>query len=882
MDSSRWDRIQTVFHEALALPAEARQAFLRAACADDERLVNEVSAMLEHDAAGASLLDRDVADMAGRVLDDGVPDGLLDQRFGPYRLTRLLGEGGMGVVYLGVRDDLDSVAAIKILRDAWMSPARRERFASEQRILAQLNHPAIARLYDADTLPGGTPWLAMEYVEGVPITTYCGAQARSAADRVRIFRHVCEAVQYAHVHMVVHRDLKPSNILVTTEGRVKLLDFGISRQLDAADRATAPTLTGVRHLTPAYAAPEQIRGEATTVQTDVYALGVILYELLGGRPPFELSTLSPAEAERRLLESEPPRPSIAARETTASTIGLSAAAWSDLDVLVLTAMHKDPSHRYSSVEALIRDLDHYLANEPLDARPDSIGYRSRKFVRRNWRAVSAAAAVLAVTVALVGFYTVRLTAARNAAIAQATRTDRIQRFMLRLFDGGQRDAGPADDLRVVTIVDRGLQDAQMLNREPLVQAELYYTLGGIYQKLGKLDQADRLLRTSIETRRALLGADAPDVARGTTALARLRSDQARFEEAETLAREALASLRGSVRADGAQIADATTALGEILEQRGAYDQAIATLQEAANLRSVPGADPSDLAATLYELANVHFYAGHYDESESLNQRVLAIHTRLFGESNPLVAADLINLGAIQHERGKYTESERLYRRALEINRAWYGADSYPTASNLTMLGRSLYYQRRLDEARTLLTEALTIQERVFGKVHPRVASALNDLGNVAMGQSRFDDAEAAFRRIGDIYLAIYGKHDYHVGVATSNLAGVYLNRKDFVTAEKMYREAVSLFAETQSPTHLNTGIARIKLGRALLRQDRAADAEHELKAGYDIVSKQAAPTVSWLKSAREDLIAAYEALHRPAEAERYRAEAARVAAGTAK
>src|SRR5688572_30428930 len=398
MDSSRWDRIQTVFHEALALPAEARQAFLRAACADDERLVNEVSAMLEHDAAGASLLDRDVADMAGRVLDDGVPDGLLDQRFGPYRLTRLLGEGGMGVVYLGVRDDLDSVAAIKILRDAWMSPARRERFASEQRILAQLNHPAIARLYDADTLPGGTPWLAMEYVEGVPLTRHCRARGTSIGDRLRAFRSVCEAVQHAHRHMVVHRDLKPSNILVTADGRVKLLDFGISRQLDAMDRAADPTTTIVRHLTPTYAAPEQIRGEATTVQTDVYALGVILYELLAGRTPFDLSGLSPAKAEQMLLEDEPQRPSLPARHTAGGADGLSASAWSDLDVLCLTALHKDPSHRYGSVEGVIRDVDHYLANEPLEARPDTIGYRARKFVHRNWRPALAGAVVLTLVV----------------------------------------------------------------------------------------------------------------------------------------------------------------------------------------------------------------------------------------------------------------------------------------------------------------------------------------------------------------------------------------------------------------------------------------------------------------------------------------------------
>ena len=231
MDSMRWERMQSLFHEAADRPTEARTEFLRGACAGDDALFADVTAMLDRDAGRSSLLDRDVADLAGRVIGGGLPETLADQRFGPYRLTRLLGEGGMGIVCLGVRDDLDSVAAIKILRDAWISPARRERFASEQRILAQLNHPAIARLYDADTLPSGTPWIAMEYVEGVPLTRHCRARGTSIGDRLRAIRSVCEAVQHAHRHMVVHRDLKPSNILVTPDGDPKLLDFGIAKLL---------------------------------------------------------------------------------------------------------------------------------------------------------------------------------------------------------------------------------------------------------------------------------------------------------------------------------------------------------------------------------------------------------------------------------------------------------------------------------------------------------------------------------------------------------------------------------------------------------------------------------------------------------------------------
>jgi eukaryotic-like serine/threonine-protein kinase len=877
MDSKRWEHMQSLFHDAAALHGDAREQFLSAACAGDTSLLADVMAMLKNDDDAESVLDADVASTADRLLGGGVPPELATQMFGPYRLTRLLGEGGMGLVCLGTRDDLGSVAAIKILRDAWISPARRERFAGEQRILAHLNHPAIARLYDADTLPSGTPWIAMEYVEGVPLTQYCRARSTSAVDRLRAFRDVCEAVEHAHRHMVVHRDLKPSNILITADNRVKLLDFGISRQLDAIDRPADPTLTAVRLLTPAYAAPEQIRGEATTVQTDVYSLGIILSELLAGRTPFDLSGVPPAEAERRLLEDDPPRPSLAARQTPGGATGLSSAMWSDLDVLCLTAMHKDRSRRYESVEGLRRDIDHYLANEPLETRPDTVGYRASKFIRRNWRLVSAAAVVVLLVVALVGFYTARLAAARNAAVAQATRTDRIQQFMLRLFDGGEKDAGPADNLRVVTLVDRGVLEARTLDREPLVQAELYQTLGGIYERLGKLDQADQLLRASLDARRSRLPANAPDIARGTTALALLRSDQARFDEAERLAREALSSLRATVRADAPDIAAATAALGQILEQRGAYTQAIAMLEDAVKLRSRPGADPSELASTLYELANTNFYAGRFDVSESLNQQVLTIHRGLFGDAHPLVAEDLINLGAIQHERGRYVDAEGFYRRALEINRAWYGKNSYRYASNLTMLGRTLYLQKRLDEARELLIEALGIQEQVFGRVHPRVASALNDLGNVAIKQDRLDDAEADFRRIGEIYRSVYGDNHYLVGIATSNLAGVYLARHDYTTAEKMYRDAVSIFSRAQSPDHLNTGIARIKLGRSLLRQRRPEEAERESKAGYDIVAKQAAPSVSWLTSAREDLAEAYDALKRTDEAARFRAEAARVA-----
>src|SRR5208282_2189623 len=409
MDSARWIRIQDLFHSAAEHPRCDQRAYLEKACDGDETLVTDVLALLGEDAHASSLLDRDVAEIAHEVLHDDPSRSLPAKAFGPYHIVRALGEGGMGVVYLAERADLHSFVAIKILCDAWLSPARRERFSIEQRTLAQLNHPSIARLYDADTLADGTPYFVMEYVEGTSLIAYVNQHECSLKDRLKLFRSVCEAVQYAHAQAVIHRDLKPSNILVKSDGSVRLLDFGIAKQIEALDAPMDQTSTGLRLMTPAYAAPEQIRGDRIGVHTDVYSLGVILYELLAGRLPFDLSNQTPSQAESIIIGRAPERPSaVAARSPEAQGApqhvhSISKTSWADLDVLCLTALQKDPERRYRSVEALIRDLDHFLKAEPLEARPDTAAYRVGKFLRRNRRAVSAASLVIAVIVGLVIF-----------------------------------------------------------------------------------------------------------------------------------------------------------------------------------------------------------------------------------------------------------------------------------------------------------------------------------------------------------------------------------------------------------------------------------------------------------------------------------------------
>src|SRR5579871_323853 len=757
-----------------------------------------------------------------------------------------------------------------------MSPARQERFATEQRTLAQMTHPSIARLYDADTLADGTPWFAMEYVKGVPLAEFCFERQPTADERLRTFRGVCEAVQYAHLRAVIHRDLKPSNILVKADGTVQLLDFGIAKQLDQQDRQADRTRTGLRLMTLAYAAPEQIRGEQAGVYTDVYALGVILYELLSGSLPFDAEHLTTGQIERMIVEQEPERPSSRAKSGAEHAAQSRKASWADLDVLCLTAMHKDPQRRYGTVEALVRDIDHYLKGEPLDARPDSLRYRTGKFVQRNRQMVAVAAGALAVVVGLVVFFTARLAGERNNAVSQAARAERIQRFMLNLFNGGEKEAGPAENLRVVDLLDRGVQQARLLDREPAAQADLYHTLGGIYATLGKLDRADALLRSALKQRNSTAGPASAEAAESEIELGALRSEQDKLDEAERLVRDGLAKARNQYPVNDTLVAQAMLSLGQVLERRGKYTEGIAILEDAAKMQKGPGSP--ELADILNELANNYYQSGHPDKASSLHARALTIHKQLFGDRHPTVASDLLDLADIQQELGYYPKAEQLIRQALAINRPYYGESHPETAHNLTVLGRTLIFEKKYDEAQSALEQALAVRERVYGKVHPMVADTVNELGGLAYMRDLLEEAEKQYRRMADIYQAVFHGHYFGMATAESNLGTVYMDRKQWPRAEEFFRKALAMYIETQGPDHVNVGIVEEKLGHAILRQSRYREAEEHILIAYRILGKQTSPSASWLQSARKDLGEIYTALHEPEKAKKFLAERELIAA----
>jgi len=866
MEREVWAKAQEIFHQVVELPLDRQQAVLEELCGTDAPLRVHLGEMLEEDRRQNSMLDGDVASLAGVYLNGGEEDGHWRhaEQIGPYRIERMLGEGGMGVVYLAERTDIGGKVAIKLLRDAWVSPARRRRFALEQRTLAKLNHPAIARLYDADALKDGTPWFVMEYVDGLSLTEYWSMHRGSVEECLVLFREVCEAVLYAHGRAIIHRDLKPSNVLVTVEKKVKLLDFGIAKNLDEATNKQDATITGLRPMTPAYAAPEQQSGGAIGVFTDVYALGVLLYELLTGVLPFDETVEDHAE---------PRRPSSIVKQDRFS-VTITRSQWADLNSLVLTAMRTEPEQRYASVEAMMRDVNAFLEKRPLEARADGGMYRLRKFIARHRVPLAYGTVTGLLLVGLIGFFTYRLRESRDEALKEAARTERIQQFTTNLFRGNEPSVGPADSLLVKTLLDRGRIEANSLSGDPGMQADMRQTLGNIYRGLGDLNQADVLLSASLKQRRTEQKLEPRKYAQNLIELGLVRMDEAKFGEAEQLVREGIDVSRGisSSAEEGARpvMANAMVALGSVLEAKGSYPDAAEVLSKALILQPRTESPNIDTAMNLRELANVHFYQGHYTVAESLNQQVLTMHRALYGEKHPEVAEDLNNLGAIQLELGNLNRAEAQYRQSLAITESWYGPQNPKVAEDLTSLGRTLIREKKYQDAKPVLERALNIQQTIHGHDHPTVASALNELGNMESVEEAYDQAEAHFREALEVWRKVYGNAHQFIGVGLSNLGSVYMGQKDYARAEEMYRQALKVFVDTVHEDHTNTGIAHLKLGRALLRQKRYADAETETLRGYQTLVKLVAPTNGFLKAGKLDLTQIYTGLNRKEDADRFR------------
>jgi tetratricopeptide (TPR) repeat protein len=477
---------------------------------------------------------------------------------------------------------------------------------------------------------------------------------------------------------------------------------------------------------------------------------------------------------------------------------------------------------------------------------------------------------------MVIFFTIRLATARNAALAEAARTQRIQKFMTSLFQGDDSEAGPSEDLRVVTLLDRGVKKAEQLNGETAVQAELYRTLGGIYDQLGKYDQAGRLFELALKLDRGNSRPDELAIADDLVALGLLRSDQGKSQEAESLVRQGTSIIDRHRPIDAIRQANAASALGRVLIESGQYPAGAEALDRAVVLQTKRDPGSAELSDSLTLLANAQLYLGNDGESERLNKRALDMDRKIYGNDHPNVADDLINLGQLEDQWGHYAEAEQYDRQAVATMRAWYGNDHPDTARQSAILAQVLVHEGKYDEAETLLRSALETELKFFSPTDAHLAYILNALGSVEVNRSEFAAAAENFRQVISIYRAAYGDGDYRVGVGISNLGNVYLQEKKYSEAEQLFRRAIDLWKKVLPEDNINIAIGEVRLGRALFAQHRYPEAVSHLLSGYELFQKQSKPSASSIQAVRKDLAACYLAMKQPGEAQLYQSEVASV------
>jgi serine/threonine-protein kinase len=621
MNPERWQRIEEIFGALVDLPADERESHLTRVCAGDEDLRLEVLSLLARDTS-EEFIRNSIADVALSLasITAKPKDDLTGERIGPYRVTRLIGRGGMGAVYEAVRDDeqFRQQVAIKIIKRGMDMDFARDRFLRERQILASLDHPHIARLFDGGAAPDGLPYFVMEFVAGEPITDYCRRHRLSVNERLRLFRKVCSAVQHAHGKLVIHRDLKPSNILVTEDGTPKLLDFGIAKLL-VSDPGQAHTRTeaGVRLMTPEYASPEQVRGQAVATTTDVFSLGVVLYELLTDRRPHEFKTCSPAEIERTFCDTEIEEPSKVAGRMTGPLTRLSRALAGDLDNIVLTAMRKEPERRYQSVEQFSEDIRRYLTGLPIMARKDTFSYRSVKFVRRHKAGVAILALLLLLAVAMT-VQTVRIARERDRANQKAATAQVVTESLV---------AGGLNDLAATLLEE------------------------------GDLKGAENLFREALELNRKLLGEEHPEVAASLAMLAYVLKNQGEYDKAEQLLRQELALLRQRGGEGYAQLITLNN-LANVLREKGNYAEA-GTLHRQALImrRKLLGDEHPSVGANLHDLAVLSYLEGEYVEAEKIERQAIDIFQKSLEPNHWRIQRCRIHFGACLIKLKLYREAE---------------------------------------------------------------------------------------------------------------------------------------------------------------------------------------------------------------------------------
>jgi len=816
VDPEAWPVLSALMDEWLDLPEERRAAWLASLDPKHANLLPTLRELLSQPKQAFLETLPEIGDDAG---DPNTAPGTFGPGMlaGPYRLERELGRGGMGVVWLATRADgsLKRDVALKFPLVYLDNQTLTNRFARERDILARLEDARIARLYDAGVTAQGQPFLALEYVEGEPVTEYCDHHGLDIRARLKLFLEVLHAVQYAHANLVVHRDLKPPNILVTSAGQVRLLDFGIAKLLEEGEAAeTEITRLAGRALTPDYASPEQIAGQAITTAADVYSLGILLYELLTGSRPYRISRgVSAGDMAATVLGVTPTRPSQGAIDESKARVrggftvkGLAAALRGDLDTIILKAIRKEPQARYSTVDAFAQDIERYLSGQPVLARPESRRYRARKFVLRNRLAVSAAMTVALALAAGAGIslwqahraLEEKRRADTEAATARAI-ADFLQKDLLSQA-GSAAQAGPGrppdPDIKVRTALDRAaLRLTGKFDTQPAVEAAIRQTIGGTYLELGLYAEAEKQMERALELRRRVLGAEHKDTLNSELQISELYQHEGKYDAAEALLNDLLEVDRRLGRGDAAEAIEALHTLASIAgEGRADSVRAESLYRRVLEIeRRVLGETDAVTLATMNNLAAVLTRERKYSQAEELYTKIVETKRRVLGAEHPSTLTSLNGLGVLYRNEGKYSEAEPLLRSVLEERRHAMGEEHRDTLASMNGLGLLYVMEGKYADAEPLLTHALETSARVLGEDNPDTQSSLNNLAELYRREGQLARSEAAYERLLKARLRTYGQDNPFTANTLGGLGEVKLQRGGFAEAVAPLRRAVDFY-----------------------------------------------------------------------------------------
>ncbi len=798
----RWQQIQQLLDEALSLPAAEVPAFLASTCAGDADLHGEVERLYAACQSAQEFLVEPPAQLVSALLDESNID--TQQRVGPYTLIREVGRGGMGTVWLAERADIQKRVALKLVSGGLGSSARIERFLFERRVLARLEHPHIARLLDAGVTEQGTPWLAMEYVEGERIDYWCEERQLGTRERLALFEQVCHAVAYAHRNLIVHRDLKPSNILVTAEGEPRLVDFGIAKLLASGDDTDPVTVADARPMTPEYASPEQLRGEAITTASDVYQLGILLHQLLTGRRP---------------------------QSTADAPLAARAIADQDIANIVRKAMNPEADRRYESAQQLRDDVRRYLDGKPIFARAPTVGYRARKFMARHKAGTAMAATVVLL---VLGSAVIALVQAQRVS-RERDRAEQVSTLLQDLFASSDPTVSGGDSVTVRAVLGRGAQRIRAdTSLDPMVRARLLDVIATAYSNLGTLDHAIELQTEAMATLQDVVPPDHQALLGSRRRLGAWKAEVGQVMEALPMLQSVLALERKRGVKRRADLAAALHATAWAHQLNHEADRARSLYQEAlAIYRSLPVDSAFRMVPTLVNLGALARDRDDHEAAESLYREALEKRRARLGNAHPLTASSMTTLASALRDRGKLDEAERLAGEALLIHRRTLPSPHPDLAADLALKADLLSSQRRLVHAELVQKEALAMFRALYGDAHTTIAHATANLGSIVQRQGRLDEAAQLQREAADRYIALAGERNLSSAVALQNLAYTEFLRRRLDESEALYRRALPVLDSILKGSASNASTFA-DFATVLAQQRKCDQAEPYARRSYEL------------------------------------------------